>query len=86
MNILVTGGAGYIGSHVCVEFLAAGFGVVIYDHFCNSQKDVPHRVGKITSKNLTIIEHDVRDEDRLFNALRHDCIAVIHFAGLKAVG
>jgi UDP-glucose 4-epimerase len=87
MNILVTGGAGYIGSHVCVELLVAGFSVVVYDNFCNGNKEAPRRVEEITSKKLTVIKGDVRDEERLFNAMReYSCGAIIHFAGLKAVG
>ena len=87
MNILVTGGAGYIGSHACVELLSAGFGVVVYDNFCNSHKEASRRVEQITSRSLEVIEGDVRDEERLFTALRqYNCEAVIHFAGLKAVG
>ena len=87
MNILVTGGAGYIGTHACVELLNAGYGVVIYDNFCNSQREAPRRIEKITSKRTKIIEGDVRDEEKLFTILiEHNCQAVIHFAGLKAVG
>ena len=86
-NILVTGGAGYIGAHACVEFLNAGFGVAVYDNFSNAHKQAPRRVEEITSKRLSVIEGDVRDEEKLFAALKdHNCAAVIHFAGLKAVG
>lgn len=87
MNILVTGGAGYIGSHTCVELLQAGHQVVIYDNFCNSHKEAVYRIEKITGRKPVVIEGDVRDQLALEAALRdHQCKAVIHFAGLKAVG
>ena len=87
MNILVTGGAGYIGSHTCVELLNAGHQVVVFDNFCNSFPEATRRVEKITGKTLTLIEGDVRDRAALEHALReYRCDAVIHFAGLKAVG
>ncbi|ASU37184.1 UDP-glucose 4-epimerase GalE [Herbaspirillum sp. meg3] len=87
MNILVTGGAGYIGSHTCVELLNAGHQVVVFDNFCNSFPESSRRVEKITGKSLTLIDGDIRDRAALEQALRqHQCEAVIHFAGLKAVG
>jgi len=87
MNILVTGGAGYIGSHTCVELLNAGHQVVVFDNFCNSFPEASRRVEKITGKSLTLIEGDIRDRAALEQALRqHQCEAVVHFAGLKAVG
>ncbi|WP_050476270.1 UDP-glucose 4-epimerase GalE [Herbaspirillum rhizosphaerae] len=87
MNILVTGGAGYIGSHTCVELLNAGHQVVVFDNFCNSFPEASRRVEKITGKTLTLIEGDIRDRAALEQALRqYQCDAVIHFAGLKAVG
>ncbi|MFL9878450.1 UDP-glucose 4-epimerase GalE [Herbaspirillum rhizosphaerae] len=87
MNILVTGGAGYIGSHTCVELLSAGHHVVVFDNFCNSFPEASRRVEKITGKSLTLVEGDIRDRAALEQALRqYQCDAVIHFAGLKAVG
>ncbi|AKZ64624.1 UDP-glucose 4-epimerase [Herbaspirillum hiltneri N3] len=87
MNILVTGGAGYIGSHTCVELLKAGHQVVVFDNFCNSFPEAPRRVEKITGKTLTLVKGDIRDRAAIEQALReHACDAVIHFAGLKAVG
>lgn len=87
MNILVTGGAGYIGSHTVVELLGAGHEVVVIDNLSNSSRESLRRVEKIAGKNLTFHEADVRDGDALdaiFN--EHNIDAVIHFAGLKAVG
>jgi UDP-glucose 4-epimerase len=86
-KVLVTGGAGYIGSHTCVELLNANFDVVVLDNFCNSKQTSIQRVEKITGKTITLIEGDVRDKNCL-NALfsEHKIDAVIHFAGLKAVG
>lgn len=86
-NILVTGGAGYIGSHTCVELLNAGFTVTILDNFCNSKIDAVNRVQKITGKKITLIGGDVRDKACLTSIFsQHNIEAVIHFAGLKAVG
>lgn len=86
-KILVTGGAGYIGSHACVELLCAGYDVVVYDNFSNSNPQSLERVAQITGKRATVIERDVRDKSGLEQTLRkHQCTAVIHFAGLKAVG
>ena len=87
MNILVTGGAGYIGSHTCVELLGAGFDVTVFDNFCNSHPEALARVERITGKKLTLVRGDVRDREALVAALRDSgATAVIHFAGLKAVG
>ncbi len=87
MNILVTGGAGYIGSHTCVELLQAGHQVVVFDNFCNSFPESIRRVEKITGKTLTLVEGDIRDRTAIERALRdHACDAIVHFAGLKAVG
>jgi len=86
-TVLVTGGAGYIGSHTCVELLSADFDVVVLDNFCNSKPASIQRVEKIAGKTITLIEGDVRDKNclnRLFSG--HKIDAVIHFAGLKAVG
>lgn len=86
--VLVTGGAGYIGSHTCVELLNAGHDVVVVDNFCNSNPLALERVVEIAGRGLTAeYTVDIRDRDglrRVFNAHRID--AVIHFAGLKAVG
>ena len=87
MSILVTGGAGYIGSHTCVELLNAGHQVTVYDNFCNSHPESLARVERITGKKLSLVRGDVRDRAALCAALRESrANAVIHFAGLKAVG
>ncbi len=86
MTILVTGGAGYIGSHTCVELLNAGYQVVIIDNFCNSKPEVINRIQKITDKTATLIQGDVRDKSLLRTVFKqHPIKTVIHFAGLKAV-
>ena len=86
-SILLTGGAGYIGSHTCVELLNAGHQLVVFDNFSNSHPQALERVQQITGKTLTLVHGDVRDQGALTAALRqHGCTAVIHFAGLKAVG
>ncbi len=85
--ILVTGGAGYIGSHTCVELLNAGKEIVVLDNFSNSSRDVPEKIARITKKEFDTIEGDVCDPEtvrKLFSDYPID--AVIHFAGLKAVG
>jgi UDP-glucose 4-epimerase len=86
-TILVTGGAGYIGSHTCIELLQANFNVVVVDNLVNSSKESLKRVEEITDKAVTFIKGDVRDV-QLMNAAfeQHSIDAVIHFAGLKAVG
>lgn len=87
MSILVTGGAGYIGSHTCVELLNAGFEVVVVDNLCNSSRKSMERVMEITGKRLTFYEADLLDRDALEQIFDEEAIdAVIHFAGLKAVG
>ena len=87
MNILVTGGAGYIGSHTCLELLQKGFGVVVIDNLCNSNAEALRRVQALTGKTLRFYEGDVRDEELLEKIFRENEIhCVIHFAGLKAVG
>lgn len=86
-KILVTGGAGYIGSHTVLLLLEAGYPVVVLDNLSNSCEESLHRVMRLTGKELTFINGDIRDEQclaRLFSD--HDIEAVIHFAGLKAVG
>jgi len=85
--ILVTGGAGYIGSHTCVELLNAGQEVVVFDNFCNSYPESIKRVETITGKKVHVVEGDIRDRAAVEAALRqYQCQSVIHFAGLKAVG
>ncbi|MFM7275986.1 MAG: UDP-glucose 4-epimerase GalE [Gammaproteobacteria bacterium] len=87
MNILVTGGAGYIGSHTCVELLAAGHTLTVVDNLCNSSVVALARVRAISGKALRFEEVDLRDAaamDRILGSERFD--AVVHFAGLKAVG
>lgn len=87
MNVLVTGGAGYIGSHTCVELLNSGYGVVVTDNLCNSNPKSLDRVRELTGKELTFYEGDVRDEALLKKIFaENDIGCVIHFAGLKAVG
>lgn len=84
--ILVTGGAGYIGSHTCVQLLEAGHEVAVFDNFSNSKHEALRRVEQITGKKLLIMEGDIRDYHSLDLAFRNPIKAVIHFAGLKAVG
>jgi UDP-glucose 4-epimerase len=87
MKILVTGGAGYIGSHTCVELINAGHEVVIVDNLCNSKLSVLGRIQKITGKDFAFVQVDVRDQTSLGAVFaEHNIDAVIHFAGLKAVG
>jgi UDP-glucose 4-epimerase len=87
MNILLTGGAGYIGSHTAAVLSLTGNNVVLYDNLCNSDATVIDRLAKIAGRALPFIHGDVRDTELLRQTLRHYCIdAVIHFAGLKAVG
>ncbi|ATP85356.1 UDP-glucose 4-epimerase GalE [Acinetobacter baumannii] len=86
-KILVTGGAGYIGSHTCVELLEAGHEVIVFDNLSNSSKESLNRVQEITQKSLTFVEGDIRNSDELDQVFQDHAIdAVIHFAGLKAVG
>jgi len=85
--IFVTGGAGYIGSHTCVELLNAGHTVTVFDNLSNSQPEALQRVERITGKSVHFIEGDIRDQAALTAALQASRpTAVIHFAGLKAVG
>lgn len=87
MKILVTGGAGFIGSHTCVELLNAGYDVVVVDNLCNSSEKSLERVEKITGKKVIFYKADILDREaleRIFDTEKID--AVIHFAGLKAVG
>lgn len=85
MRIFVTGGAGYIGTHTCVELLQNAHDVVVYDNLSNSSLEALRRVETITGKSLTFIKGDIRDESAMIEAMR-GCDAIIHFAGLKAVG
>lgn len=87
MNVLLTGGAGYIGSHALVELLDAGHQVVVLDNLSNSSKESLFRVEKLTCKSLVFVQGDVCDRtllDHIFSD--HDIESVMHFAGLKAVG
>ena len=87
MAILVTGGAGFIGSHTCVELLDAGKEVVVLDNLCNANPKSLDRVQELTGKTLKFYEGDIRDRDILQKIFRENEIeSVIHFAGLKAVG
>lgn len=87
MNILVTGGMGYIGSHTCVELLQAGHDVVILDNLSNSKAAVQQRIEGISGKSTVFINADIRDRAAMEAAFAaHPIDAVIHFAGLKAVG
>jgi UDP-glucose 4-epimerase len=86
MAILVTGGAGYIGSHTCVELLNAGYEIIIVDNFTNSHPEVIRRIKEITGKNLQVSPVDLKDKEVLNKVFRNNRIdAVIHFAGLKSV-
>ena len=87
MNVLVTGGAGYIGSHTCIELLESGYGVIVIDNLCNSNSKSLDRVKSLTGKEVKFYEGDVRDEALLRKIFSENEIGcVIHFAGLKAVG
>ena len=87
MAILLTGGAGYIGSHTCVELQKAGYEVVIADNLFNSSKKVINRIEKITNRPITFYQGDILDKGFLKEIFSREKIeAVIHFAGLKAVG
>ena len=87
MTVLVTGGAGYIGSHTCVELIAAGFDILVLDNFSNSKPESIKRVEELTGKQINLIEADIRDRVMLEQVLNQYGIqSVIHFAGLKAVG
>ncbi len=86
-NVLVTGGAGFIGSHTCVELLQSGYKVVVLDNLSNASPDSLEAVQRITQKKLTFVEGDIRDAARLADVFAtHGIDAVLHFAGLKAVG
>ena len=87
MNVLLTGGMGYIGSHVAVVLLQAGHRVVLYDNLCNSEAGVLAQIEQIAGKTPIFIQADIRATKTIRNALKHHAVeAVMHFAGLKAVG
>lgn len=87
MSVLVTGGAGYIGSHTCVELLKAGREVVILDNFCNSKPEMLDKIKQISGKDFVFYEVDLLDREGVARVFREQKIdSVIHFAGLKAVG
>lgn len=86
MNILLTGGAGYIGSHTAISLVEAGHNVVIFDNFTNSSKKIKDKVNSILNKNIVFVEGDIRNIDLLESTFEANSIeAVIHFAGLKSV-
>ena len=87
MTILLTGGAGYIGSHICVELANAGYNTVILDNLSNSSEESIHRVEKITGKKVAFYKVDLLDAEAVNEVFEKEKIdAVIHLAGLKAVG
>jgi len=87
MAILVTGGAGYIGSHTCVELLKAGYEVIVIDNLVNSKEESITRIREITGKALTFYKADLLDKQALNKIFKNKSIeAVMHFAGFKAVG
>jgi len=87
MTILVTGGAGYIGSHTAILLIEAGYDIIVFDNFSNSSRESIKRVEKIVGENITLVEGDIRNKNDLENVFENNHIdAVIHFAGLKAVG
>lgn len=87
MKVLVTGGAGYIGTHTCISLHEAGFDFIVYDNLSNSSKKSLDKVEKIIGKKIEFIQGDIRDKKALKKVFKHNKIdAVIHFAGLKAVG
>ena len=86
-NILITGGAGYIGSHTCVELLNCGYEIIVIDNFVNSSYESIKKVEEITEKKIRFFEGDIRNKNFLKDVFsKNDIHAVIHFAGLKAVG
>ncbi|GLT19242.1 UDP-glucose 4-epimerase [Vibrio zhanjiangensis] len=87
MNVLVTGGLGYIGSHTCIQMLEAGIKPVIFDNLYNSNESVLGRIEMVTGASPIFVKGDVRDKEKLIKVLKEQSIsAVVHFAGLKAVG
>ncbi|MFW1953169.1 UDP-glucose 4-epimerase GalE [Acinetobacter beijerinckii] len=86
-KVLVTGGAGYIGSHTCLELLSAGHEVIVFDNLSNSSEESLERVQKLANKSLVFVQGDIRNQHELDQVFQdHQIDAVIHFAGLKAVG
>ncbi|WP_078595890.1 UDP-glucose 4-epimerase GalE [Evansella clarkii] len=87
MKILVTGGAGYIGTHTCIQLLNGGYKIVVIDNFSNSNPEALRRVEQITEKKIKLYRTDLLDQEALIKVFEENSIeAVIHFAGLKAVG
>ena len=87
LRVLVTGGTGYIGSHTCLQLIAAGMTPVLLDNFCNSKPSVMDRIEQLSGQRPTLYRGDIRDADLLDRIFAEQPIdAVIHFAGLKAVG
>jgi len=85
--VLVTGGAGYIGSHTCIALHEAGFDFIVFDNLCNSSSESLQRIEKIISKKIKFIEGDIRSKEDMQKAFEmYEIDSVIHFAGLKAVG
>ena len=87
MDVLITGGMGYIGSHTCVQMIAAGMTPIMVDNLCNAKAEVLNRIEALTGGRPAFYQGDIRDEAFLDSVFaKHDVQAVIHFAGLKAVG
>jgi UDP-glucose 4-epimerase len=87
MSILITGGAGYIGSHTLIELNKAGYDFVVYDNLSNSSSESLSRVENLINKKIEFIQGDIRDKEALKRVFKKYSIdSVIHFAGLKAVG
>ena len=87
MKILVTGGAGYIGSHTLIELIENGYEPIVFDNFVNSSEQSLQRVEQITGKKISYVNGDIRNYDSLESVFSsHELQGVIHFAGLKAVG
>lgn len=87
MSILVTGGAGYIGSHTSIALLKAGYSVIIADNFCNSRPEMIQKIEQLAGKKVMFYEVDVTNEQAVNQIFTHHQIdGIIHFAGLKAVG
>jgi len=87
LSILLTGGAGYIGSHAALDFLNSGYEVVIIDNFCNSQQEAIKRISDLSGKKVSFYKVDLLNRGQLDEVFsKHKLKAVVHFAGLKAVG